>query len=332
LGSYVGIVRFATPLYDAHGRFSGIMELALDARHLIERTAHVIPGKPNVTTLWPDYYSGSYTMIWDDQGWLIAHPLLPHLRGLVGAGVIPPPWQPGMSPAAGFPFNMDLSRLNGQYLAMYRATLRGSVGACVTYNAARQIKVEVYAPIQLSMGSDNARGIFGGVGLGANLADFQQAATLTHDAIAAQTQQLQERSRLIAVGAFGFLLLLAGIVATSVTRPLVRLTEAARAVGRGETYTAQFDGVQQQWLTDEVTELARVFKQMSDQVHKRESALKQQVMDLHIQIDKQQQDQEVDAITGTDWFQHLTTNAQSMRNRFKAAPADTPGDATPPDG
>jgi len=252
--------------------------------------------------------------------------LLPHLRGLNGAGVIPPPWQPNMSPTAGSPFNMDLSRLNDQYLGMYRATLKGSIGVCVTYNAAHQAKIAVYAPILFSTGSYNSKGVFGGVALSASLADFQQAATLTHDAIAAQRQQLHERLRVIAAGALGFLVLLAGIIATSITRPLVRLTEAARAVGRGDIETARLDGVQQQWLTDEVTELAGVFKQMVGQVHKRESALLQQVTELHIQIDKQKQDQEVDQITGSDWFQHLTANAQSMRNRFKADAANTPKD------
>ena len=64
-----------------------------------------------------------------------------------------------------------------------------------------------------------------------------------------------------------------------------------------------------------MTKLAQVFKQMAEQVQLREHKLKEQISKLQIQIDEKRQQQEVDEITETDYFQNLKQRAKTLRNK-----------------
>ncbi|MDM8538505.1 hypothetical protein QUF70_17250, partial [Desulfobacterales bacterium HSG17] len=69
---YKGIIRFAAPVFK-DGAFAGVVSLALDHRHLMEYTQHVLPvGDREV--VFPSYSSGNYAFLFDDQGWSITHP------------------------------------------------------------------------------------------------------------------------------------------------------------------------------------------------------------------------------------------------------------------
>jgi hypothetical protein len=70
---YEGVVRFSTPLFDEQGKFTGVMVLSLDHRHLMEFSQHIQPGTGN-PILFPSYKSGNYAFIFDDEGWIITHP------------------------------------------------------------------------------------------------------------------------------------------------------------------------------------------------------------------------------------------------------------------
>jgi nitrate/nitrite-specific signal transduction histidine kinase len=125
-----------------------------------------------------------------------------------------------------------------------------------------------------------------------------------------------------------FTVLLAALVSLSVTRPLARLARASQDMGTGKFNLASLDKIADQPLEDEVTELARSFKWMAEQVQQREQKLREEVAELHIQIDLKQQERQVEEITGTDWFQFLSQNAESMRSRYRTAKAPPTGDAS----
>lgn len=324
--AYTGVIRFATPLYDARGAFQGMVMLSLDARFIMEPVIHLIPGVPGGAVPWPNYNGGtanggSYGFAWDDEGWLIAHPLLARLRGLDPAGNIPTPFQGSMTPQqqAQHPFNMLTSQYHSQQPFMYRQALQHAIGYTSNYNAAGVPKLDVYAPILFSAGSYQRHGVFGGVIIGTFLTTFRAPAVQAGTAINNRIGQLLATMRWIAIGTAILIVVLALVVSLSITRPLAHLANAARAMGRGEFDRAQLDALGRQVVEDEVTELARVFTRMAEQVRQREQKLQQEVANLHIQIDLQKQERQVEEITGTDWFQYLSANARTMRSRYQNA-------------
>jgi nitrate/nitrite-specific signal transduction histidine kinase len=179
-------------------------------------------------------------------------------------------------------------------------------------------KVDVYAPILFSYGSYQRHGEFGGVIISTYLTTFQAAAVQAGTAINNRIAHLLSTMSVVAIFAALLIVVLGLTVSLSVTRPLARLAGSARAMGRGEFDKVGLDTLGRQLVEDEVTELARVFKQMAEQVRRREQRLQQEVAELHIQIDLQKQERQVEEITGSDWFQHISANAHTMRSRFRA--------------
>ena len=85
---YRGVIRFATPIRRA-GKLLGIVVLSLDHRHLMEFTQHISPvWDADVVT--PSYSSGNYAFMFDDKGWMIAHPKYWDIRGYDDDGELVP--------------------------------------------------------------------------------------------------------------------------------------------------------------------------------------------------------------------------------------------------
>lgn len=67
--------------------------------------------------------------------------------------------------------------------------------------------------------------------------------------------------------------------------------------------------------SDEIGQLARVFKHMAHEVYSREQRLKQQVRELRIEVDEAKRQKHVKEIVETDFFQDLALKAQILRKR-----------------
>jgi signal transduction histidine kinase len=67
-----GIIRWATPCFDASGQKTGYVTMALDHIHVMEFTDHVVPTEERFTAL-SDGGSGNYAFIWDHRDRNIAH-------------------------------------------------------------------------------------------------------------------------------------------------------------------------------------------------------------------------------------------------------------------
>ncbi len=77
--------------------------------------------------------------------------------------------------------------------------------------------------------------------------------------------------------------------------------------------------------TDELGQLAHVFKDMANQVIERTENLKKQISQLSIEIDEIKKQKEVAEVTETDEFRDLAAKAQALRNQRKAR-TSTPSD------
>lgn len=90
-----------------------------------------------------------------------------------------------------------------------------------------------------------------------------------------------------------------------------RVTEAATAVENESFDTETLAPVMARG--DALGNLARVFERMAREVRAREEKLKQQVHELKIEIDQTKQAKKVSEITGSEYFQSLRSQAESLR-------------------
>jgi len=116
---------------------------------------------------------------------------------------------------------------------------------------------------------------------------------------------------LLAVAGLGFLL------SRAITRPILKITDAAQAMEKGELGEEDIASLSQSRGEDEVASLGRVFSNMAIQVIARERRLRQQVMELRIEIDEVRKVKQVAEITETEYFQHLRESAAKMREKAK---------------
>ena len=116
---------------------------------------------------------------------------------------------------------------------------------------------------------------------------------------------------LLAVAGLGFLL------SRAITRPILKITDAAQAMEKGELGEENIASLSQSRGEDEVASLSRVFASMAAQVIARERRLRQQVMELRIEIDEVRKASQVAEITETEYFQRLQEHAVQMRERAK---------------
>lgn len=110
---------------------------------------------------------------------------------------------------------------------------------------------------------------------------------------------------------------LAFLLSSTITRPVLRVTDAARAMEKGEITEEDLAALGSSAGRDEVSVLSRVFASMAEKVKARESLLKKQVEELRIEIDQVKQAREVSQITESDYFQHLKEAAKKIRDKGK---------------
>ena len=127
--------------------------------------------------------------------------------------------------------------------------------------------------------------------------------------------QADLRNRMLVAFAIGSLLLvfLVFVLAQAFTRPIARLTAAARSVEEG-TYRAAL-GLARTGPTDEIGVLSDAFAAMAAKVLEREQTLRRKVESLRIEIDDAKRQEEVNEIVDTDFFRELQRKAVVLRKR-----------------
>jgi HAMP domain-containing protein len=262
-GTYRGVIRFARAVFDPAGRLRGVVVLSLDHRHLMEFTQHITPTEDRFV-VFPSYDSGNYAFMFDDEGWMIAHPKFWDLRGLDRDGRLVPPYTPESSPEmvakGAIPFNLfHAAFIHPNYPVAARAVLEGRSGVVDVTNIGGSRKIMAYAPIPFARGGFARHGIFGGVTIGAELNQFHKAATATSAVIRQEITRFVSKSSLI-VALTGLLVMYAAwLLSRNIALPMLRLIDGTKAMAQGtlttEVPVTSGDEVGQ--LTDSFNAMAR---------------------------------------------------------------------------
>ena len=270
--SYQGVIRFAAALFDARGSFNGVVVISLDHRHLMEFTQHIDPGH-NFSTAFPSYKSGNYAFMFDDEGWIITHPKYWDIRGLDAHGQLTPPYSKSSSKSdvdsGRIPFNLDHAGfIHPNYPRVADQVRKQKGGFVDTTNVGGAKKIMAYAPIMYDSGDYSRHGVFGGITIGFQLDQFQDAARKGSRLINQQLGEHRTRS--------GVILLITSILASfsawglsrGITRPLLQLTEGAHKLAEGDILSRVAVT-----STDEIGELTRTFNFMADELETRKNSL-----------------------------------------------------------
>lgn len=140
--------------------------------------------------------------------------------------------------------------------------------------------------------------------------------------VAAKTAEAEEERQeavvltVVSVVLFGLVGLGVVMISRQTAAPVLRMTSAAAVVEAGEYDLPMLEPMVAR--QDELGQLARVFKHMVAEVHRREEALKQQVMTLKIEIDTARKEKDVAEITESDYFQDLQEQARELRRKNQA--------------
>ena len=270
--SYHGVVRFAMPQRAADGRLLGVVVLSLDQRHLMEFTQHITPTEERYV-VFPSYGSGNYAFMFDDEGWMIAHPKFWDLRGLDPQGRLVPPYTPASTQqdigAGRIPFNLfNAGFVHPNYPEVAKAVLAGRSGVVDVTNVGGSQKIMAYAPIPFSDGSYSTYGVFGGVTIGAEVRQFHKAADATSEIIRRAITRFVSGSSLM-ITVTGLLVLFAAWrLSRGITDPLLDLIEGTRKMARGRLATeVPVSG------HDEVSQLATAFNTMAQELNERRGRL-----------------------------------------------------------
>lgn len=119
------------------------------------------------------------------------------------------------------------------------------------------------------------------------------------------------------IGILSFSILFAGfgisvLIVKKVTTPIITIANSAENIANGN-YKLDNDFEDVINRSDELGKLAAVFKNMTNQIYRRENELKNEVKELKIILEKNENIEAVKKITGTKYFQDLKKRAKEMR-------------------
>ena len=231
---YDGVVRFAMPVYDEMNTLTGIVMIALDHRHLMEFTQHIVPLSERPVVV-PNYTSGNYAYMFDDEGWIITHPKFWDIRGLYPDGTPVPPYHEGktspeLEEIGRIPLNLySMAKWRDpQYLRIMNNILSQQGGMAMITNVGYDhvkpvLRARAYAPILFDIGPYEEYGVFGGVTLGAEIEAVERIA----DSLATELWMILILTAVAVI-------LIAILFARSIAKPVLALSDAARRIGAGD--------------------------------------------------------------------------------------------------
>ena len=170
-----GIIRFSKAIY-RRGEVYGVLSIALDHRHLMELTQHVLP--LNIEdVVFPKYNGGNYAFSVDDEGWIITHPRFWYIRGADSkTGELFNSWSETFNEdklnKGIIPFNLIQSLTD--YTSTVKNLLENQSGV-TQIEKDGNLKLIAYSPIKFSAGIYNKKNCFGGVILEVNSETYKKA-------------------------------------------------------------------------------------------------------------------------------------------------------------
>jgi hypothetical protein len=232
-----GVVRFATPVYGKDG-LQGVLQLALDGRHLAAYTDHVIP--TSATPVFEaDAASGNYAYMADRRGFLISHPNDYHIAGLNEDGTPVPALSKENSETLTKKGQEVLNLLEMGFVdpnvpEVAREALSGKSGI-KTYKFGGHTKFVAYAPIKFYTKDFPEPGGFGWIGMGVDVEKFNEMAATTSQNIDKEAKAWTTTIILILIISIVILFLIAAILARGISRS-ISASIPAGSEGEGPFY------------------------------------------------------------------------------------------------
>lgn len=310
---YDGIIRFAKPVYDENDTVIGAVTLALDYRHLAQFSSHIVPNEKRFAAE-PDVSNGNYAYIIDDRGWTLVHPNEFYQYGTDPDGN-PLPYVTSVEDIGSLPIRLDQIGFLDQNLASIPGLVNSGKEGSIFYTWQGQDKFVAFAAIPYYGGSYEYPDGFGWIGIGAEVGAFHQAADHVGSAISERVQSLKWGILVILFGGGLVSIPVAGILARSVASPVQRLIQAAQMVEKGEPDLDVLDPLLESKSQGEMATLARVFRQMADQVYQREKKLRETISKLRIEIDETRKQQELNQVVQSEYFQSLQERVKELKKK-----------------
>jgi hypothetical protein len=320
---YRGILNFAMPVYEGTTKI-GVVVASVELLHLIELSAHVAPANPNLQAE-VDPREADLTYLVDPQGLTISHPRHFAIAGLDAQSkpVVTINEQDRNDPNNLYrPGNLSqMGFIDPAFPEMIKHNQAGTAQTGETLSArplgARE-RALAFATIPYFAGRYDTPAGFGLVVMSTDGARFHLEAELLGKQIENRITDFIVQLQRVGAGTLIVGFILAIVLARSVVWPVVRLTDAAREIEKGEWQKANVEQLAQTRGRDEVASLSRVFASMAKQVQVREQQLRQQVQELQIVIDEAKRERQVAEITDTEFFQDLANKASRMREKRKS--------------
>ena len=275
---YDGVIRFCKPIY-RDGLLKGIVVLALDQRHLMEFTQHILP-LSSETVLFPSYKSGNYAFMFDDEGWITTHPKLWDIRGIDSLGN----WVPAYTQRSTkqqierglIPFNLDSAGfIHENYPYVAKQVRNKQSGTVLTKNVGGITKMMAYAPISYDKGSYADYGIFGGITVGAEIIDFHLPARFVKDEIEAVFGFVQTNFLWVLLFTLFLASVTAWLLSLEFAKPILKITHSANEIAEGDL-SKKIDISR----NDEIGVLATTFNNMAEQLKKSRAILLETIDEL----------------------------------------------------
>lgn len=145
--------------------------------------------------------------------------------------------------------------------------------------------------------------------------EFSQPIQITDAKIIAIASQTRTQLIIALLAEAGLAIGIAIVLARGIGQPLLQLTSAAETLERGEYRQGLL--LLETRRRDDLGHLARIFDRMAQEVTARETRLKRQVLELHIEIDEVKKAHQVAEIAETEYFRQLQQKAAQLRKRTK---------------
>jgi hypothetical protein len=309
---YQGVIRFAMPVYQ-DGQLSGVAALALDVRHLIEYSSHIVPTGGRFTAA-PDTSTGSYAYLIDNQANTIAHPNQFYLIGL-GADGEELPYVTSVEQIGTNPIRLDLLGFIDENLAGIHAMAMEGEPGFIQYVWQEKEKFVAYAPIPYFNSEYPAPGGFGWIGLAAEVNAFHEAATQVGATIQGEVQGLMVNILVVLFLGGVASVPIVWLLARGIVTPIHQVTAAAQKVEQEDPDLSVLDPLLERRSTDEMYTLASVFKRMAIQVYHREATLKETISQLRIEINEARKLKEVSEVVDSEYFKDIQQQAREIKKK-----------------
>jgi len=240
---FSGLVRYATPIFDKGG-LSGVVVLSLDYRHLAAFTDHVIPTQADYVYE-ADASTGNYAYMVDNKGFIISHPNDYHIAGLNPDGTAVQPLTKDTAEALTKEGKevLNLNQLGFMDAGLAEVAKEAAAGKAgiKNYKFAGHEKFVAYAPIKFYSKTYPEPAGFGWVGMGVDIAKFQEMATATAEKINREVKGWTSTIVIIIIASVILLFGISALLARGISRSLEAEVPAGAETPKDDLYDDEED-------------------------------------------------------------------------------------------